>query len=259
MSHWGWDIFGILIAIALLFVVDYESLIDASSSAYTNRNYKGLFSLIGFFLGKKGVYAFIILAGVGLLFDAIIKIKKITLTPLRGARRILWATVRLAFLTALLFLIKHNITNSVSLNHKYDIVLGLSVLPLVAWIILAKTKFSMWHFIIIIVYVTIVFRYSVKRIIQEELHNEHVKTIGIIDSVEVKKIDVFFIYNVSIRYDGHNGFFKHKVTGEKSLKYARLTRGDTITLIYLPRHARINNIVNLFPTSKEIEEYKKSE
>jgi hypothetical protein len=165
MSHWGWDILGVIIAIALLFV-NYEYIIS-SSDGYTNRNYSGLFWLIGSFLGEKSVYAFIILLGSGFLFDAVIKINKIILTPLKSVKRILWIIVRLIFLSIIFFLIKYSITGDISLTHNYDIVLGLSVLPLVAWIVLAKTKFNVWHFFVIMVYIVLMYSFCLKRIVAE--------------------------------------------------------------------------------------------
>ena len=166
MSHWGWDIFCILIIIAFMFF-DYEHIIT-KSEGYTNRNYTDLFWLIGFFLGKNGVYAVLVLIGICFLFNAIIKINEITLTPLKGVWRLLWTILRLAFLCFIFFLIKYNITGGISLNKNYDIILGLSMLPLVIGIILAKTKFNLWHFFVITVYIITVYKSCFKRIIEVE-------------------------------------------------------------------------------------------
>jgi len=159
MSHWGYDILGLVIAAYFLIrsFIDVNFFLDSNYVHYKARGFDALVWSMYFFLGgKNGVYVFFILMVSSFLSEAIIKINKIRRIQLGGLWRVMWVIARLAFLSAVvLFLFKNDSIGT--LQHKHNIIFGLFLLPFIAWIIFAKVRFSLWQFFATMVYVVTVY------------------------------------------------------------------------------------------------------
>lgn len=260
-SHWGWDILIAVLPVLILFL-NFDNLSNPLKQYYRGDGVMGFLSIAIFFGGKLLVWFFISSISIMGFYSALCKIKNKKPRSQQFVMKLIWILLRLGTIVFVLLILKKNIICSSVFWQEYKLYIIIILILLTLWMIFMKTKNPIAPFPIIIACMVTLCAIFINNIYKRELKKEHIRITAVIEDIRIeepKKYKKGSNYKCQIDYrfnEIKSRYIDKNIKVTETDKLYNMNIGDNIIVIYSPKCDKIRKVVNLFPTSEEIEKFK---